>query len=562
VINVIEKLSTRVTLFILSCVAIAVNFPLLKMGPALLDADNYIYPLTAERLIRFGEWKVFPFNQTYGGNAYTWVRAGWVKLFTLFFGEASFISAHMSFSFIVSPLIIAIFSYFMLRAYCSKSASFFVGLVAAVGFQYWSNMAGMDIYLLLPIIGALFLIIRRPYENPFFEMSLAKIGIIGVACGFLVYTFQPTLLFIVAFFAPWNFLTKEFNRLRFPTNKADKVFRDILLFLVGLFFYLLTFGEKIGTLAGHPIQLKAAPNLKLAILLFFVFVLLNHAKNLKNPNYIRRALILSVGFILGFLPEVFFWIHRHGIPAAWHNQGGANSLQILIPRYTELILGRTDSVPYTGILRNFPLVFFSLGLISLSFAAKKDQKWMPAVAIIILNVVAFFNISMTAPGATKYLIPVYPPLLLGAAIFFDQLKSRRLQIIGLLLVFLTCSYQISQKWTWASAQNQVRINELEKISQAAAKMGVSFVWTDDFWQSLQYSFFTQEKPIFGSVLIPWESPPDHWITPRSEDTVGVLLTGTMAPDSSNQIKLMGRTYDLTLILKENNLSLFKAVLTR
>lgn len=551
-IKIIEKLPTRTVLSLLASVTVIVNLPLLKNAPALLDADNYVYPLATERLLRFHEWAFFPFSQTYGGMSYSWLRALWVKIITLMAGESVYVAAHMSFSIILSPILISLSSYFLLRTYCSKTSAFFVGLITAVGFQYWLNMSGMDVYLFLPILGAIFLILRHRYSNPFVEMPSKKLFIMGLFCGFSFYTFQPTLLFIASFFIPWEILEEDVKDLWKAKTPIERLLKTGILVFVALFVAVAIFGEQWG-----PVKLKAGPNLKLAVLLFGIFSASRHWKKL-TTTHLRRALILASGALIGFTPEINFWIQSHGVPPVWHRDASFPPYSALIPRYQELILGRADSVPYQSILNLFPLVFFTLGLVALVRGLRDDKRLVAPVAVVVFNVAAFFSIAMTAVGATKYLMAVYPTLILGGGVLFDQWSQRKLQAMAIGLVLLTCADQVVQRRLWGlSTEAEYRLAVMKSIAKTASSMGVHYVWTDDYWQSLQYSFLTRQSPIFGSYKIPWDRPPRHWVDLREADRVGVLLTGMLAPDSQNEISFLDKKYKLKPVANIGNLRLYE-----
>ncbi len=468
--NISEKLanlSTPVILGVLFLIVILSNFMLVRVGLFLHSSDQWIYPMAADECLR-GHCGVFPFLQGYCGMVLSWFRVFWVLIYDFLFSQggdltSTHIKGHLIFSYVITQFILVTSSYFMLRAYSSKIASIIVSVIVAVGFQSLIDVRGMDIYVALPIIGAMFLIYRARLSNPFFELQGKWLFLAAIASGFSYYSFRLFAFYIVAFFVPWHLCVPELKRIIRPHDWIQKLLLVLVFFFIALFLYLEIFGLDIATIGDKTIRLHSGPNLKFAIM-FFIFLEISIHKSEITVSHIKRLCLCGIGFLIGVAPEIYYWISVSKMPYPLPTNSFVDILKSLTFApfsFKEIMLGWDNTQCPTPRfdntwLRFAPLFLFYTGQLALFYVAffRKNIKplFAPVVTVIILNVIAFSIFGMSGLAQTRYLIASIPVIILSFAVFWDllgALKSQNTRLLaqGLLLVafLINCIYQLQHR---------------------------------------------------------------------------------------------------------------------
>jgi hypothetical protein len=165
---------------------------------------------------------------------------------------------------------------------------------------------------------------------------------------------------------------------------------------------------------------------------------------------------------------------------------------------------------------------------------------------------------MTSQGATRYWFAVYPVLWLAIGVLWDSIKlSRAASVLVYGLILFTCSYQVIQRRAWAEspATKQTLVERMEVV-RIFKESGIRHVISDDYWETLPYTFLANSEPTFTSPLMPWPEPQD-WKLARDRLPKGVLLSGKIPPEG-DQVSLAGGTYQLTLLSDLGRLKLYRA----
>ncbi|MGE0615209.1 MAG: hypothetical protein AB7P04_06185 [Bacteriovoracia bacterium] len=523
------------------------NFFLVPKGLALHDSDQAFYPLAAEHFYRFGEWSFFPFTQTYGGTAYTWLRALWVGGLERL--GVDFLRAHWLFSYWVTPTLIAWANTWMVSRFAWDKAGWqrarWVGaIVASIGFVFWSHLAGIDIYMMLPIGGALLLGLGAGFRAPLMDMPRGRLFWFSVLGGFCAYNFRPFLIYVVAVLFPWRYAWDEFLALVRGRSVGARITTFLFVGALTLFAAGLLIGRELGHLRGKAIKLDPGPNLDFAILIFAAWVAIRGRTRWREIPYARGAITLG-GLALGFLPQVIYSL-RHGSNSSWTKMG-MDSLGVsrLFTGTYELLTGLPNQIVDSAPFRWEPvlIVVIAMAYLLLAWIKHRQTQLTAPVMVVALNFAAFLGITMTSPGAARYLFPIFPTLILAMALLFQSVGPlARPAVRSVLLVLLSLSlfYQLHQRYAWATQPRVVaKSAQMWEVIDTFRRSGVKYVWTDDFWESVTYSLASRENPIFGSEEIPWPEPP-HWKFRHAEPSVGVLLSGKRRRDPDGSIQINGR----------------------
>ncbi len=556
----LEKLPTLGILLGLTLICILSNSMLYKDGLALHDSDQCIYSLVSECL-RNGEWLPMGFSQGYGGTVWTWFRLIWVEFFTLFTTDSkSFISAHIIFSYFITPLTWAILMFFAARAYFSKGTAIIAGIIAAVGFRFWFRLGGIDYYTSLGLFGAVFIWVRAKYENPLFDMTRRGLFLMAIFTGMAVYVFRANLVFVAMFYFPWHLLAFETKRMWSPTDRLEKILKSLILVFTIVFLYLKLFGSSVGFIGAKEIILHAMPNLKFAALLIALYALKIHWKEIKREHFFRVGILIDGAFI-GFLPEYIYLLGAKHSMINWKVAGEADTLRVLfmsMDDFLTVIFGNIGETSYTNVIRNFSLVLFICGVYSLIKKAKTDTRFLPIIATFIISYIAYLNVFISGPGGARYMFPMVPVIVITMAVFWENVyKTKYLSILAFILLALHLTYQIQHKIFWAKGfEKSGRTAEIYSVAEKFEKTGVKAVLSDSYWLGgQQYTLVSRLKVIYVPKDHPW-NPNGSYELSQTENHVGILLTGTIEPDEDNVVKLLGRKFKIKKFAQVGKLELY------
>ena len=132
----VSRIPISLQLLAITIVCIVCHWQLVEVGLALTNADFTIIAIESDYFFK-GQGQAFYGDQNYGGVTLSLLRALWCEIFQALFGSSAYVKSHMSFSYVISPLLISWVTYFMVRQFVNEKAGFLVGLVSAVGFAFW-----------------------------------------------------------------------------------------------------------------------------------------------------------------------------------------------------------------------------------------------------------------------------------------------------------------------------------------------------------------------------------------------------------------------------------------
>ena len=544
--------------FGISVLVFLTHFFIIPVGLALLSADGAIYPIVGD-LIRKGHWMTFQLQDTYGGTALSVVRAGWVSLWEYFssapFSDLDYQHAHFSFSFLIVPIFIAISYVFLLRSYCSKRAAWIVAIIAAFDFNSRIMMGDSEFIGFYLIFGSLFLSFRARYKNPFTQMSLSGIFIAAVVSGFSVYTSRACLVFVCAFFIPWSWVWNEFLLLIRTPFRHKNIIMTLAFILAFFGLYLEMIGPDMGMIFGRRVKVHATHNFHYAIeILAFIWLFL-YWRRIKK-THVLRVVLMGFGFFIGFLPEIlFFWRRNGSFPSLMYgsNYSFEESMGVLgkTPRVIFEIIGGG-----TGFLRNFSALLIIFSVLALIKEARRNRKLDPVIIAGVLAIIAYtrvFTYTIIAPS--RYLLPIFPALIVAIGVFLDSLKTRRAWAFTLSLIFLHLGHQVYERvLIIRESKLSGRVEEIRGTVLAFRKAGVDTVISDDFWKSNQYTVGGQHNPFFASPEHLQVVPAEAVEQAMHRSRVGVLLSAEKI--QQREVSFFGNRYSLTSMKQIGDRKLF------
>ncbi len=498
-------------LALLTLLCVGIHFPLIQVGLNYAHSDNVAVFLSANEF-RVGKWSAFPLSMQYGGVFLTVIRAVFLSIWEGLSGAPkAFVSGQKAFDFVVNPVFFVWASYFLVRAYCSRVAAACVGLLAAIGFQYWIYLCGWDSGFGFLLQGMVLLIWRARLRSPFFDLSHRMVFVAGLISGFLVYTQRSGVLFVFAFFLPGPETWSEFKRLLQPQDRLERGLIFLALVLLGLFFYLEFLGPEVGRLNAKLVKIHATPNLQYAFALFVSVFLKRRWKEVCRPEVLKRLSLLGAGVILGFLPEVVHVFYESHPLARTGGVHAGNSLPgmlralgeapgAILELFSAGVVTRNLETQYllpVSLARNATNLVVLLGLGAVVRAAIRRDRTLEVVYV--LAVVALLA-HAKVDGPPRYLFPIIPVVLIGIGRCYDAARTRW-AFAGLLLV-LTIVHGVLQVQAKSAfirdAMASGREREIFEVVEAFREFKVPVVFSDDYWESLQYAFASQRSPSFTS----------------------------------------------------------------
>jgi hypothetical protein len=474
---------------------------LIPIGFAFMDSDDSTVAIVT-RLFREGYWSAFYLEQPYGGTTLTIVRTVWVALWeNLFPGRLAHVTSQMTFTYGVTPIIWTWTLYLLARAYTSERAALFAGYIAAIGFNYWLEQFERDFYMAYMILGSWLLTLRAGYAHPVLEMSRRRLFLFAVIGGLAYYTCRASIIFISAAFVPWFLIRDEATALvrwKAPARaRWAPWIRGLIVFFMILFSYVQIFGRNLGTWFGHLIKINAAPNLKFAILLAAIFAFGRNGYRLSRETW-QRLFIVGAGFVLGFMPELTFVpLHDTDHPKTWLSTY-VEAIQSLIDtpwRWIDNVSDVGGPIRYSS----FALSLAAFGALAVA-CRRGNQKLQPIAMTAALTVIAFAALTQV-PAPPRYLIPLFPPLLVSMAVLIDMTPRLHISLKWIVggLFALHLGYQAHARVELLRDPSlREYLPEGIQIVDTFKQAKVPIVITDEYWQSNQFTFLSQCDPCFFS----------------------------------------------------------------
>lgn len=497
----------------LGLLAFAFHYPFANQaaGISRLDCANYNFPLFAvlSDYLR-GHWTPYTFNLGYGGTPLGWLRALVQNLEFHLIPETDHarVLTTTVFSYAVMPSVLTMAVFWMVSAYVGLFAAVVTGLFLAVDFQ--SNLFetyGSDYYTGYLLTGCVLFALRARFSNPFRQMSFRQLCVAGLVTGFGVYLCRVTMMYALAFWVPWEDFWLALKRAFRPQGKLLRALVWIFWIWVALALYLEIFGSELGRIQGHRVALDAGPNWNLAELALVILLAVDLWPRIRREDF-HRALAAGSGFLIGFWPDLWQQVvHQHQFPrldSPTYSQSFEKSLWIIsqLPsRFRDLVSADSRHLASVGSV--------CLGLLAL-WALVRRARTSPGVRACALGglvtLAAFIRIRTfnTSEAPIRYLLPIFPALLLGLGCLWDEAlrRGRELGRWGMLAAVLVLAsvhlgtqglaHERSRQEILASGQ----IQQLWEMVDRFRKASVEAVLADDYWVSLTGAFFSNEKPFF------------------------------------------------------------------
>ena len=130
---------TLKVIFYLCILQVLFLIPAFQIGEFYLNSDFSVYYLFADRIGTQYSSPFFYYESTYGGTIIAHVRALFTSIISIFTSSNEFpqFRANQIFTFLIFPLFFTASTFYTCTAFFSRSASLFVGLITAIGLQYW-----------------------------------------------------------------------------------------------------------------------------------------------------------------------------------------------------------------------------------------------------------------------------------------------------------------------------------------------------------------------------------------------------------------------------------------
>jgi len=530
-----KRLPSLLDPLFLILLTVLTHWMLLKGAPSLLNSDVAPNLIVANHF-REGSWSAFYFNLPYGGVALTVIRAIWASLFeSLLPTPTAFISSQSTFSYVVVPVLMTLSAYWLGRCYFSRMAALFTGMITAVGFQFWLNQYGVDYYFAYLILGCALLGWRARISNPWVELKPWQLFLAGTLSGFAVYTSRISLLYVLPFFVPWEHFKKDLKRALSPQDSIERWLLGSVFFFLALYVYLESFTGELGQWNNRTVKLHSEPNLKFALIIAVLLEAKIRWKDIRQ-TWVKRFTLAGAGFIAGFAPEIVHWVMLGQLPPP------ATGGTIDVPN-AFLLLGRSPQVfrelfsSGNGLGRNLSVLLLLSALVAFVARARKDRRLTPAVITGVLCVYAFCRVHTYTFGTPRYLLPVFPVILIALGALWEELArigSRR-PIVYAVFVAIVLGHSLSQLQTrreWSrEAQASHRFEQVMEIVHRFDEAGVRLVMSDDYWESSHYTFFAQEKTIYSLTEGAGLVHPKTRALVASEVKAGLMTHDRLLPDS-------------------------------
>lgn len=496
------------------------HFPFIANHLALLNADNAIFTLLADDISRFtsgGRFWLFNFQQTYGGPALTWLRALWVAALP------DRISAHGSFTYLVSPLLYTASTYFMLRGVFSKKISFLVSLFPALGLHYWilsSYVYGNEFYIASLILGQILLGIRLRGPSFLTRKPLTCFAI-AVLCGLSFYVSRASVVFIGVALLPNSVFRQTWHWIRTMQGSAQWMFRAGFVFFLVYGLTLLFQGDFRPFL---PLKLEAKPNFHAAILCFALSAFL-HFKSEFRKNHSKSVIAAIAGFLLGASPEIFHSILTLKPPSVGYGGEGQSYSLAQIAENLVSIPGKFLEI--LGPPGELGLWLFALLWVAAVASLIKIRERSPFLGVtclgILLALAAFVFVRTHTQAPARYLLPIVPFAWVFLAITLHSLRNTRFaHVFAAILIATSLLHRWEIEKSLEPLSPDQTLVQMKTIDHAFQEAGVHVILSDDFWLTNQFTYFSDQLRFYVSSVRVY-GPPLGFELAQSENRVGILL---------------------------------------
>ena len=551
-----------VILPILIWVAVLCHLILVPVGFEFLNGDSAPVNLVADEFLK-GKFSAFYFDLPYGGVTLTLLRALWVLIYeTLASGPSAHLMAHMSFSFVICPVLMTVAVYYLVASYCTRFAAICVGLTAAIGFQSWVQQYGNDVYIAYLLFGTFLLAWKSKVRNPLLDLSPFALFSAAALSGLAFYTSRASAFYILVFFLPWDWFVGEVKRVLSPRGRIEKILLYSSVALFFLFYYLELFGPDMGEVLGKKLRVHAQPNFNYALYLLIILEVKIRWKQVRKIHF-ERSFIFIAGFITGLTPEIFHYLSLGQLPPPGMGDGmkftDVMSTVGTLPSSLQFIFAAG-----TGFGRNASVALVLLGFVSLFLRVRRDRRFQPIVLVAALTAFAYCRYHTYTFASPRYLLPILPAAMVAMGCFWDEIARRGRAFLVFALVLLA-GHGMHQ-WnarvrTVADVKDTPRLMQGLEIVERFQAAGVALVISDEYWfHSNSYSLLSRGKPVFLQPdNAPGLRPAEGLSLVRVVKVAGMMLkTEPSISQSSLLRKSYGRDWNLKLLAREGEYSLFIA----
>ena len=538
---------------VLAVISMGVHLPLLLAPGAVLlpHADLWMWPVFS---LEWGLWSMpgfFPHGYSYGGFApLTALRTALVLLLRAVDAspESYWIWAQLAVSFLVWAV------YALISRLVGQSAAFITAFLAAVGLPFpLMTLAGLDTFSTSILFSFAALAIRGREENPLTHWSWRKLALLGVATGYAGYVLKSGLLVAPALLMPLPWLALTFERLKSPRDRYEHGLRSIALAALLLAAYIGWHGRQMGTIGGKAVLMDGWPNVQIALISVLVIAARALWKKV-SPRELRAVGAFLGGATVGFMPNIIggLAINRD---TATLGGGGAVGLTHLLRALRELWMGQDHLQFYAGDSR---YAFMALGLgaaAALLWHLPRRREFWPAALLGAINLLAYFRIAMTSPGASRYLHLLYPLYFLGVALLWQKAralkgprgerKKRAATVALLALLTVSAQFLLSQRQSWRDHAGSAKlIGEARAAVGEARRRGFTYVWAPSHWEATPLTIIAQGNPTFvqpDDIRSPFVTNEEVLTGVDAGRTVGAYFPESYGP-APQELKAYGRKW--------------------
>lgn len=501
-----ERRLTAAVVFFLSIVTVLTHLSIAKNGLGLLNADLAIFPLLADDL-RNGYWQAFLYQQHYGGIGLTVVRAGWTVVWeTLFPGLGSHLTAHMAFTFGFVPVLLTLAVYYFARGFCSKGAAFFVGLITAVGHHYIVTKAfvhGNEFYITYLILGLILMGWRLRIHNVWKDLSPIKLVAAGALSGFAFYTHRGSLIFITAFFLPWEWLVATTKRILSPRDRYEKTLLWLTGLAFGFYWYLKIWGEDLGEIYGKHIKLHSGANSKLTVMLIVLLALKTNWRQI-DARILRKAGFAGLGLLIGLAPELAHWINQGlfmplGVNAG-AGTGGEYSFSDMfkIMSFIPLYMGEMAKAD-DGIGKNASLLLLLFGVYFFIKTVRMKKQVQPLLIVIAFTFFTYVTVYTYLLAPSRYLVPIYLLIFAGYGLLFDSVKTKLARFVVVVLVLIHMGHHLGARERFVKDLKQSgKVEQMWDVVNTFKQESVPVVISFNFWDTNHFTLMSERSQYYVS----------------------------------------------------------------
>lgn len=563
---------------LLTLVTLLSHFWFLSIGLGFTDPDVAWICMDSDRFHHFYlDFPPFFHTVWYGGNAFSWFRALWTALYSLFpisvYGHSAYQSGHLTFTYLVTPLFVTFATYYLLSHLFRLLPALLMSLVAAVGINHFLIRYGFDWHVGSYIFACLFFAWKTKYPNAFFKSSTRELLFFAFLSGLAIYNGRNTLICVFLFWLPleetYAWLKNQWKQ--GLQNRFEKISFYSAVFLIGLFFYLEIFGSNLGTIYGKPLKLQSQPNAQYAFILIVIILLRRNLNFLVNNTLIlKRFGLATFAFLVGFLPEIIYSFKEGHIPdsGTWGSNDFEGFFKLFgyLPRaFSELIAGQD-----LQLLRQPSVLLAVFGIVAIFWGALiKDARLRPIAIYLVICFYSFCRVWTFTPGAVRYLFMIFPAIIAGSAFFTQIILDKNKKFLTAILAFLLIgqvTFQIKQRIEMTqNPKISENLDFMRQVNAVFTRENLDTILTNDYDEGNTYSFAADKKLAYlnpGRVHPLYVAEKYRLAETGETKEIGLLISlrYQMVNENMTQIDFNSKQWKIKFLEKVGNFYLFRAKL--